>query len=401
MSTRRSLTRLLPALVASALAVSATAQEAPARPAFPPPPGPQVTSPEVHADGRVTFRVLAPKAEAVRLGGTDIPPDGEAASPMAAFMGRPMSRGEEGVWDLTVGPLSAGAYRYRFVVDGVNVIDPRNPATSESNEHSWSLAYVPGADFMETRDVPRGSVAEVTYYSKALERFRRMHVYTPPGYERSQGGYPVLYLLHGAFDSDDSWSTVGRAGFILDNLIASGKAKPMIVVMPAGHTGPFHFGMPLPEVDEFAADFTGDVMPWIESHYRVNADRAQTALAGLSMGGGQTLNIAIRDLERFAYLGVFSSGVFGITGQGPGVRPGAPPWQEEHADALADAGAREGLELVWFATGTEDFLLETSRATVAALRKHGFEVVYEETGGGHTWENWREYLAAFAPLLFQ
>jgi enterochelin esterase-like enzyme len=394
----------LAVFTACALSASTLAQEpapAPERPRFPIPQGPQVTSPEVHEDGRVSFRILAPKAGEVRLGGTDIPPEGDvAANPMLALMGRPMSKGEKGIWKLTVGPLEPGAYRYQFVVDGVNVVDPRNPATSESNENTWSLVYVPGAAFMDTRDVPHGAVAEVVYYSKALERFRRMHVYTPPGYELGEGRFPVFYLLHGAFDCDDSWTTVGRAGFILDNLIAAGKAEPMIVAMPAGHTGPFHFGMALP-IDEFATDFTGDIVPYVESHYRVHADRAHRALAGLSMGGGQTLSIAIADLERFGYLGVFSSGVFGITGQGPGARPGATPWTEEHADALNDAAAREGLELVWFATGTEDFLIETSRATVAALRDHGFDVVYKESGGGHTWANWREYLNEFAPLLFR
>jgi enterochelin esterase-like enzyme len=379
-------------LAAAALAVGALAQEARERPRFTPPPGPQVSSPEVQEDGRVTFRILAPKAEAVLLRGTDIPDNPR---------GTPMTKGLEGVWELTLGPLEPGAYRYVFGVDDVSVVDPRNPATSESNENSWSLVYVPGSDVMDTKDVPRGAVAEVTYYSKALKRFRRMHVYTPPGYESGEGRFPVFYLLHGAFDCDDSWTTVGRAGFILDNLIAAGKAKPMVVAMPAGHTGRFRFGAPRPAVDPFAADFTGDVMPYVESHYRVHTDRAHRALAGLSMGGAQTLNVAIADLQSFGYLGVFSSGVFGITGQGPGAGPGEQPWEERHADALNDAAARAGLELVWFATGKDDFVVETSRATVAMLRKHGFEVSYEESEGGHTWKNWRDYLAVFAPLLFQ
>jgi len=366
--------------------------------------GPQVTSPVVHEDSTVSFSILAPEAKTVRLGGTDIPPaktEGEEpANPMAAFMGRPMAKGEKGVWELTVGPLAPGAYRYHFVVDGVNVVDPRNPATSESNENVWSLVYVPGADFMETKDVPRGAVAEITYYSTALQRFRRMHVYTPPGYESGKGRFPVLYLLHGAFDCDDSWTTVGRAGFILDNLVAEGKAEPMVVVMPAGHTGRFHFGMSL-SMDDFVADFTRDVMPWIESHYRVLADRGHRALAGLSMGGAQTLEIAMTNLKDFGFLGVFSSGVFGITGRGPGALPDEPPWEERHAKALDDAAAREGLQLFWFSTGKDDFVLETSRATVAMLRKHGFEVTYQESEGGHTWKNWREYLHEFAPQLFR
>jgi enterochelin esterase family protein len=346
----------------------------------------------VAADGRVTFRIVAPKAEAVRLSGTDIPNNVQET---------PLTKGAEGVWEGTLGPLPAGAYRYNFNVDGVPVIDPRNPSTSESNENAWSLVYVPGSDVMDTKDVPRGAVAEVTYFSKALKRFRRMHVYTPPGYENGGGQYPILYLLHGGFDCDDAWTTVGRAGFILDNLIAAGKAQPMVVVMPAGHTGPFAFGGPLPAMDDFVADFTGDVMPYAESHYRVHADRAHRAMAGLSMGGGHTLEIGMSHLDAFAYLGVFSSGVFGITGRGPGSGQPGPSFEERHRTALDDAGKKKGLQLFWFGTGKDDFLVETSRATVEMLRKHGFDVVYEESSGGHTWINWRNYLAEFAPKLFR
>jgi enterochelin esterase family protein len=286
-------------------------------------------------------------------------------------------------------------------VDGVSVIDPRNPSTSESNGNTWSLVYVPGSDFMDTQDVPHGAVAEVTYYSKSLQRFRRMHVYTPPGYESGEGKFPVFYLLHGAFDCDDSWTSVGRAGFILDNLIAAGKARPMIVVMPAGHTGPFTFGRGGLPMDEFIRDFNGDILPYVETHYRVHADRQHRAIAGLSMGGAHTLSIGIPNLDKFAYLGVFSSGVFGIAGGGPGGAPQGPSWEEQNQATLDNADLKKGLKLVWFATGTEDFLIQTSRATVDTLKKHGFDVVFKETAGAHTWLNWRNYLIEFAPQLFQ
>jgi enterochelin esterase family protein len=360
--------------------------------------GPRVVSPEVSPDRKVAFRILAPKAAAVRLTGSDIPAIGRGAD---------MTKNAEGVWEATLGPVDPGAYRYRFDVDGVPVMDPRNPSTSESNANSWSLVVVPGSDLMDTRDVPHGAVAEVTYHSKSLGRARRMHVYTPPGYESGTERYPIFYLLHGASDCDDSWTSVGRAGFILDNLIAAGKAKPMVVVMPAGHTGPFQRrapGEPRPSVDEFTRDFLEDIMPLAEKTYRVHADRKHRAIAGLSMGGGQTLNIAIRNLERFGYVGVFSSGVFGIAGGRRGGDQGGAPrpsWEEEHREALGNADLRKGLELVWFATGKEDFLIETSRQTVALLEKHGFDVVFKETGGGHTWINWREYLVEFAALLFK
>jgi enterochelin esterase-like enzyme len=300
---------------------------------------------------------------------------------------------------VTVGPLDPGAYRYHFNVDGVTVLDPRNTRTSESNETVWSLVHVSGADWLDTRDVPRGAVSQVTYWSSTLDRFRRLHVYTPPGYESGEGRYPVLYLLHGAFDSDHSWSSVGRAGFILDNLIAAGKARPMIVVMPHGHTGPFRFGMPL--TGAFEPEFVTDIMPEIERRYRVHADRAHRALAGLSMGGAHTLNIGIPHLDKFGYLGVFSSGIFGIAGGPGGAQAQGPRFEERHRATLEDAALKDGLKLFWFATGRDDFLVETSRATVAMFKKHGFDVVYRETEGAHTWDKWREYLHEFAPQLFQ
>lgn len=387
----------LPSLLATVLLTAAMSESRGlAQPARRGPQGPQVVSPEVASDCKITFRVLAPKAEAVRLSGSDIPGVGQGAE---------MTKGTNGVWEVTLGPIRPGAYRYNFNVDGVSVIDPRNPATSESNANTWSLVYVPGADFMDTKNVPHGAVAEVTYYSKALSRFRRMHVYTPPGYDLGKGKYPVFYLLHGASDCDDSWSSVGRAGFILDNLIAAQKAKPMIVVMPAGHTGPFiprAPGSPRPTVDDFAKDFLGDIVPYIEQHYRVRTDRESRAMAGLSMGGGQTLNIGVPHLDKFAYLGVFSSGVFGITGRGFGTnQPSGPSFEQQNQAVLDNPKLKEGLKLFWFATGKDDFLIETSRATVEMLKKHNFKVAYEESDGAHTWLNWREYLNEFATQLFR
>ena len=376
-----------------------------------PPQPPVVLSPELQPDRRVTFRVLAPQAQSVKLTGTDIPGNIPPAS---------LTKGENGVWEGTLGPIAPGAYRYNFNVDGVAVIDPRNPSVSESNNNVWSLFYIPGADFMDTKEVPHGSVASVTYYSTTLKRFRRLHVYTPPGYELGQGKYPIFYLLHGAGDCDDSWSSVGRAGFILDNLVASGKAKPMVVVMPAGHTsrGPRSPGSP----DEFVQEFLSDIMPYAESHYRVYTDSHHRAIAGLSMGGGQTLNIAVPHADKFAYVGVYSSGVFGITGPPPmaaapgaaggpaGAAGGSPPpaspppgpsWEQQHIAELDNVAARKGLKVLWFSTGSDDRLISTSKATVEMLRKHGFEATFKESPGGHTWINWRNYLNEFAPMLFQ
>ena len=383
---------LTAALLAASPLTCTTFAQAPARPGRGGgPQGPRVVSPEISPESKLTFRILAPKAEAVLLSAGDLPGLGQGAA---------MTKGTNGVWEVTVGPVNPGAYRYNFSVDGVAVIDPRNPATSESNENTWSLVYVPGADFMDTLQVPHGAVAGVTYYSTTLKRNRRMHVYTPPGYESGKGKFPVFYLLHGASDCDDSWSSIGRAGFILDNLIAAKKAKPMVVVMPAGHTGPFRvrasFG------SEFEGDFVKDIMPLVESRYRVRTDRKDRAIAGLSMGGAQTLNIGMANLSKFGYLGVYSSGVLSMGGRGGNTNaPAGPSFEEKNKAALDDAKLKKGLKLVWFATGKDDFLLKTSQATVEMLKKHQFEVTYKETPGAHTWINWREYLHEFAPLLFQ
>jgi enterochelin esterase-like enzyme len=359
-----------------------------------PTPNDTLVSPRLLPDNRVQFSIYAPNAETVLLIGSDIPSIG---------WGKAMTKQENGVWEVTLGPIDPGAYRYQFNVDGVAIINPRSASISESNTNVWSLVYVPGSDLMDTKDVPHGAISEVTYYSKSLQRFRRMHVYTPPGYELGKGTYPIFYLLHGAFDCDDSWTTVGRAGFILDNLIAEKKAVAMVVVMPAGHTGPFRFGQSIrnARMDEFEQDFQKDIMPYAEKKYRVYTDNQHRALAGLSMGGAQTLNIAIADLGKFGYLGVYSSGVFGITGRGfDGAPLPGPTWEEQHKEALDNAELKKGIKLVWFATGKEDFLVETSRLTVDMLKKHGFNVVYNESSGGHTWINWRLYLNDFAQLLF-
>jgi len=354
------------------------------------PQGPVVVSPEV-GEGKITFRILAPNAQSVKLSAGDIPGNGQGAA---------MTKDEKGIWEVTLTP-PPGAYRYNFNVDGVRTIDPVNPSISESNTNVWSLVYLPGAEWMDTNRVPHGSVAAVTYYSEALKRNRRMHVYTPPGYETSTQKYPVFYLLHGAGDCDEAWTSVGRAGFILDNLIAAKKAKPMIIVMPAGHTsrtggGRGAAGQP----DEFQQDFINDIMPYAESHYRVLTDRGHRAIAGLSMGGSQTLNAALTHLDKFSYIGVFSSGLIGSFARPGQPAPTGPSWEETHKADL-DNPAKKGVKLFWFATGVDDGLMSTSKATVEMLKKHGFSPSLKESPGAHTWINWREYLNEFAPQLFQ
>lgn len=369
----------------------ATGQPPAARP-------PDFRSPVVSPDHTITFKILAPKASTVRLNAGDIPFD--------KVKGGAMHKDKDGIWELTTDPVMPGAYRYTFQVDGVSTLDPKNGATTESVGNAWSLTAVPGSELMDTRQVPHGAVAVITYHSSSLGFDRRMHIYTPPGYEKGSGKYPVFYLLHGAGDTDDAWTSVGRASFIFDNLSAAGKAKPMIVVMPAGHTRAFGQGSPLPGPDEFTRDFVGDVMPYVESHYRTKNDRADRAIAGLSMGGFQTLNAMATKPEAFAYVGVYSSGLFGIVPSGQAASPAATPradfpWEVEHRTVLQSPETKKGLKLFWFGIGKEDFLFATNTATVAMYKKYGFDVIYHESAGGHTWLNWRDYLIDFTPRLFR
>ena len=371
-------------LTALALATPAPAQTGGPR-------GPVVVSPEVRSDRNVAFRLHAAKAQAVSFFTSDLP-GGQAP--------RAMTKGENDVWEISVPSVDAGTYRYLFNVDGVLTVDPRNQAVSESNGNVWSVAHVPGADFMDAKDVPHGAVARVTYRSSTLSADRRMHVYTPPGYELGSDKYPVLYLLHGAGDSDDSWTSVGRANFILDNLIAANKARPMIVVMPAGHTGPFSWIMPTERRAnggqvgnaKFEDDFLKDVRPYVESHYRVLQDRPHRAIAGLSMGGAQTLTILGSRPGDFGYVGVFSSGL---------IFENAAEWEKNHKDLLGDSADKAGLKLLWFATGSQDFLLPRTKETTELFKRNGYQPVFKETPGGHTWINWQQYLNEFAPQLFR
>ena len=384
------LSTVLLCLFATLLSTAQQAQKPapPPLPQFKTTPNDSLISPELQADKRVTFHLYAPQAKNVRV-------RGEWATNIAEFFkGTDLQRSDDGVWSVTVGPLAPGIYRYSYMVDDLQLADPRNPSSSQSLSFVHSMVSVPGLDYQDVKDVPHGAVQTVWYQSQVLGRVRRMHVYTPPGYERNTAKYPILYLLHGASDGDDSWSTVGHAGFILDNLIAAKQCKPMIVVMPAGHTVPlFIWGDPHGlDLGEFEKDFVQDVMPYAESHYRVLTDRAHRAIAGLSMGGMQTLDISLANPSSFAYVGVFSSGW--LAGR-------LEESEKRYVAGLDDAKAKSGLKLVWFATGKEDFLLDRTHATVDLLKRHGFSPEFHESEGGHTWDNWRAYLHEFTPRLFQ
>jgi enterochelin esterase family protein len=393
--------RIGSALIALACATSLSAQQPAAKPDAPPiqmpapTPNDTLKSVEVSPDRHVTFRLWAPKATEVILHpeGPDATPDITPDELAKTYKGFPMQKGEQGVWEATIGPIEPGTYRYSFTVDGVSTNDPRNSLASESLTNARSLYEVPGAPWMEYRaEVPHGAVSAVYYNSSATGGLRRMHIYTPPGYEAGTSRLPVLYLLHGGGDSDDSWWTVGRAGAILDNLIAEGKAVPMIVVMPAGHVSREFRLTPGVRMghDAFNKDLTDVVLPYVDSHYRTIADRDHRALAGLSMGGLQTLNISLSNSADFAWIGAFSTGWF------PNMQK-----EVEDTDIAQYRASGKPFKLYWVGVGKYDIALANSNASVAMLNKAGIKTEVHESGGFHAWNNWRDYLAIFAPKLFR
>ena len=361
-----------------------------------PTPNETLKSPEVAGDGRVMFRIFAPNAKEVKLQaeGPEATPGMTSDYERKYMGGQLMTKEENGVWSFTLGPIQPGVYRYNFVVDGVVTVDPRNPNTSESLNAVKSMYEVPGATFLEYKtSLPHGAVATVFYESAAVGGLRRMHVYTPPGYEKNNQAYPVLYLLHGGGDTDDSWPTVGRAGAILDNLIASQRTTPMIIVMPAGHVArdfQLRTGMNTMGHDKFNEDLAGSVVPYIDSHYRTKANRQNRALAGLSMGGLQALTLSLVNSELFSYIGIFSSGWF------PQMRE-----QIEKTDLAQYKAKGQPFKLYWVGVGKLDIAHDNSAATVILLEKYGIRTQAHESEGFHAWNNWRDYLALWVPQIFK
>ena len=324
---------------------------------------PTFTSPEVTPDRHIAFRILRPRRRRY----------GCPARTFSAWNPKgEMNKAENGVWELTIGPIDPGAYRYNFNVDGVAVMDPRDASLSESNGNAWSMVYVPGADFMETKDVPHGAVASVTYYSKAWASSGACTFTRRPAMRLGRRSTRSFICCTARAIADDSWTSVGRAGFIIDNLIAAKKAKPMVIVMPAGHTSP-RPPRSLDFNDDFVKDFVEDIMPYAETHYRVLRDRQHRAIAGLSMGGAQTLNIAIPHADEFAYVGVYSSGIFGIVPsvvrRRRSIAPAGPSWEQQHLAELDNAAAKKGLKLFWFSTGKDDFVLNHHQGHVGVVSR--------------------------------
>jgi len=387
--------RISPAVRASALlviagtALSQTPPAAEKTPALPEPPAvwskppdtpnDSLVSPEVSTEGRVTFRLYAREARKVTI------------RLNSDFGGGPLDfiKGENGVWSATSAPVPSGAYRYNFMVDGANVLDNRNPSTSPGALNVQSVVEVSrdAGDIQANRPgIEHGTVSTVYYDSPVSGGQRRLHLYLPPGYEKGKD-YPVLYLLHGGGDDDDAWPTVGRANFILDNLIAAGKAKPMVVVFPNGGINGNLQQVPDPEDDPFTAELLTVIIPHIEARYRVSKQPEDRAIAGLSRGGNQAIYLGLTHTRQFRYLGIFSSGM-----------PNKKVFEEKHGPTLKQEAAK--LELIWFGYGARDPAKPGAQDAQRFLDRYEIKYHSEETPGGHVWANWRLYLSRFAPLLF-
>jgi enterochelin esterase family protein len=332
----------------------------------------------------VTFRVRAPKAAEVTLSGE--------------FMkgSKPLEKSAEGIWSVTVGPIAPEIYYYNFTIDGVKTIDPNNPQVKTGSTPSTisSVLEVRGASpaFYDAQSVPHGEIHTIWYESKSLKVIRRLTIYTPPGYDRSGNTrYPALYLFHGANADETAWTRLGHVNLILDNLLAAGKAKPFIVAMPFGYGVPPGSGAGAPGQNTalFSRDLLEDVIPFVDSHYRIYGDREHRAIAGLSMGGGESLEIGLSHLELFSYVGGFSAAL----------RPAG--FSTTYGGLTADpAAANRKLRLLWIGCGKDDSLFPAAESFDKFLDSAKIKHTFHQSDGAHTWINWRQYLNEFAPLLF-
>lgn len=339
-----------------------------------------LVSPEVQADRRVTFRIRAPKASEVSLFGDWMIPGTQQT----------MARDEQGVWSATIGPLEPGLAIYAFTVDGVMTPDPINPRIKLRARTSASLVDVPGhpPELWEARDVPHGTMEVNWEKSEVTGDTRAYHVYTPPGYAGRSTRFPVLYLLHGNNDTASGWTDVGKANFILDNLIAEKQAVPMIIVMPWGHAVPYG-GSQSNNTATFGRYLIEEVIPQVERKYRVARGRKNRAIVGLSMGGGHALQIGLSHLDLFSAVAAFSSTV-----------PGN--FESRFKPLLDDpAGTNKKLKQLWIGCGRQDPAFERNHKLSELLTAHKVRNAFHATEGLHNFAVWRRYLVEIAPLLFR
>ncbi len=362
--------------------------------------GPRISkSPEINPDNSVTFRLLAKSASKIGLSGNWMPGWGTVAD----------LKSDTGLWSITIDPLPSEMYTYSFIVDGVRTIDPVNATVVRDGIRNESMFMVPGekADLYATNEVPHGVLEKIWYSSPTLGMDRLLYVYTPPGYRNSTASYPVLYLLHGAGGDEDAWTTLGRTPQILDNVIAAGKARPMIVVMTNGNPGqaaapgvgpvkavaapqnPGAMGQ-----GKFEESLVRDVIPFIEKNYRVTASKDNRAVSGLSMGGMQTMNLANTYPGVFSYYGIMSMGLMDMSRFGGKDDPVARVSNLENL-------RKSGVDLYWIACGKDDFLYKSVQDLRKFLDDNKFPYQYFESTGGHTWTNWRIYLSELSQKLFK
>ena len=376
----------------------------------------RIVSPEIAADHHVTFRLSAPNAAKVTLNGSWI-----GATDL------PMTKDDKGVWSTTIGPLASQLYGYWFIVDGARVLDPSNSETERDGSRYNTLLMIAGPedDLWTFKNVPHGIIEQIWYPSPVLKMdARRMYVYLPAEYNQNPAKkYPVLYLLHGGGGDEDAWTMMGRANIIMDNLIASGKAVPMIVVMPNGNATQsvsqgFGYGPtpspqqvtapapnpvagmpgaaapngqtaarpPAPYAGSYPDSLVRDVIPFVEKTYRVIPDKAHRAIAGLSMGGGQTIVATNNNPNTFAYIGVFSSG--GSVG-------------DAEFEAQLDQIKKLGVKFYWTGAGDIDQAHDRTVALHNDLVAKGFPTSYKEIPGRHYWFLWRDFLGDYGAILFK
>ena len=369
--------------------------------------GPKRLSTEVNADNSVTFRLHAPKAVKVEVAGDFLSPmvvDGQERRAVAE-----MTEMDGGVWEYTTaGPLSPELYSYRFIVDGQEMADPGNVHQLRDVSTITNILIIRNSecdDLYSVNDVAHGSVSKVWYKSDKLGLNRRLTIYTPPGYESSRKRYPVLYLLHGMGGDENAWSELGRATQILDNLIAQGKAEPMIVVMPNGNAsqeaapGETSEGLKQPSfmlpktMDGSFEEAFPEIVAFVDKNYRTQAKKSSRAIAGLSMGGFHAMHISKENSDMFDYVGLFSAAVF----RGDAATSSVYADMEQKLKVQFAKRPR----LYWIAIGDKDFLYEENVRYRALLDAEGYDYQYFESGDGHVWKNWRIYLSKFVPMLFK
>jgi enterochelin esterase-like enzyme len=349
--------------------------------------------PRIHPDGRVTFRLKGPGLRSVQV----LPHNDDNGLGKGPF---DMVRGEDGIWTYTTQPVVPGLHYYTLIVDGLEINDPGSQTVvRELRTDSFIEVPEKGVDFYALKDVAHGELRAHWYFSKVTQRWRRVFVYTPPGYDQSgKTRYPVLYLQHGATENETTWTVLGRANFIMDNLLAEGKAKPMIVVMDTGYANPpgeppppgpgpgFRLPSAFPEV------MIGELIPMIDGYYRTLADREHRAMAGLSMGGMQTAQIALTHLDKFSYIGFFSGPILNFD------------LKTSYGGVFADAAAfNKKVKLLWIGAGTaEPRIHDMAMGLHETLDKAGVKnTFWESQGTAHEFQTWRRDLHEFAPLLFR